>query len=476
MRTHLQDKLELWTLRLRTARKQLRQLRDKLRWATQRQQKLEARVAELEDLTQPRLVADHTYPAQMMLLAIYMVAQAGVSLRAAAKTVSFYSTMMGWEYGQPSHVTVLRWVLRAGLYQLQQSASKANRSGAHWLGILDESISLGGEKLLLLLGVKLPAGGVEALGALTHQDVEVLAMQVAPSWKAEQIAAFLNDAILTPDTATKLDYVVCDGGTNLGKALKQSKIARVGDLTHVLMNLVKKWYAVDQRLSDFCAAVGTLRRQNILGQYGYVVPATLRDKDRFLRIFNLVDWVDKIDAAWEGLDEQARQKLAFLTTHCELITELVQVRYVVSMTLKVFKRRGLSERSIKLWEWLVHRWLAKQSQLPPSISDLLDEIRCYLKDHELLRQQHGTLLCYSDIIESIFGRYKNKAGVKAISADVLKIPLYGVELTLDFVSEALLNVSYQEVYEWETKNTCPTRFGQIRAMRGAGQKPVKDAA
>lgn len=175
-------------------------------------------------------------------------------------------------------------------------------------------------------------------------------MQVAPSWKVEQIAAFLNDAILAPDATTKLDCVVCDGDTNLGKALKQSKIARVGDLTPVLMNLVKKWYAIDdQRLSDFCAAVATLRRQNILGQYGYVVPATLRDKDRFLRIFNLADWVDKIDAAWEGLDEQARQKLAFLTTHHELITELVQVRYVVSMTLKVFKRRSLST------------WLTKRS-------------------------------------------------------------------------------------------------------------------
>jgi hypothetical protein len=79
------------------------------------------------------------------------------------------------------------------------------------------------------------------------------------------------------------------------------------------------------------------------------------------------------------------------------------------------------------------------------------------------------------VIESIFGRYKNKGGVKAISADALKIPLYGVDLTLDFVTEALIMVSYQEVYEWETKNTCPTRFGQIRSMRSCS-KPVKAAA
>jgi hypothetical protein len=79
------------------------------------------------------------------------------------------------------------------------------------------------------------------------------------------------------------------------------------------------------------------------------------------------------------------------------------------------------------------------------------------------------------VIESVFGRYKNKGGVKAISADVLKIPLYGVDLTLDFITEALITVSYQEVYKWETKNTCPTRFGQIRSMRNQ-LKPVKTAA
>jgi hypothetical protein len=36
--------------------------------------KLEARVAELEELTNPKTIAGHTYPAQMVLLAVFMVA------------------------------------------------------------------------------------------------------------------------------------------------------------------------------------------------------------------------------------------------------------------------------------------------------------------------------------------------------------------------------------------------------------------
>lgn len=447
-------------------------MRDQLRWAGRRQKKLEARLAELEPLTRPRAIAGHTFPAQMVLLAIFMVAQAGVSLRGAAKTVGFFAKMMDWSYKTPSHVTVLRWVLRAGLYELNRAASQ--RQG-NYVGILDESISLGGEKLLLLLGVKVPPGGLAALGPLNHADVEVLAMQVSPSWKSEQIAEFLQDQIGAAPAGVKLDYVVSDGGTNLVKALRQRNIDRVGDCTHLLMNLVKKWYATDERFSKFCARVGTLRRQNILGQYGYLVPATLRDKDRFLRIFNLVDWVTKIDLAWQGLDRQAKGKLSFLASSRELITELVQVRQFVAQTAKIFKRHGMNERSIKVWEWLVKRWLARQPIVAASVNDMIESFGRYLDAHQKLIAKHGSLLCYSDVIESTFGRYKNKSGVKAISADVLKIPLYGVDLTLDFVTAALTSVSYQEVYEWETKNTCPTRFGQIRSMRSRS-KPVKTAA
>jgi hypothetical protein len=472
MRARLQNKLQFWKARLRGARKELRRVRDQLRWSAHRQKKLEARVAELEEITNPKTIAGHTYPAQMVLLAVFMVAQAGVSLRGAAKTVGFFAKMMGWSHKTPSHVTVLRWVLRAGLYELNRLADKRH---GNYVGILDESISLGGEKLLLLLGVKMLPGGTTALGLLNHADVEVLAMQVSPSWKAEQIAEFLQDKIGAAPAGVNLDYVVSDGGTNIVKALRQRKVDRVADCTHLLMNLVKKWYAADERLGKFCSQVGTLRRQNILGKYGYIVPATLRDKDRFLRIFNLVDWVAKIDAAWERLDPEAKSKLSFLNSSRELITELVQVRQFVAQTAKIFKRRGMNERSIELWEWLLKRWLAQQPHLAPSIDDMIESVRRYLETHQILIDKHGSLLCYSDVIESVFGRYKNKGGVKAISADVLKIPLYGVDLTLDFITEALITVSYQEVYKWETKNTCPTRFGQIRSMRNQ-LKPVKTAA
>ncbi|TXF87939.1 hypothetical protein FUA23_16935 [Neolewinella aurantiaca] len=298
MRARLKAKAQRWkSAALRTTKKQ-RLYRERLRRCHRRIDRLEARVQELEQISQPRPRANHTYPAQMVALAVFMVTQAQVSLRGTAKTIGYYSKLMGWPFSAPGHVTVLRWVLRAGLYQLNTSAK--HRRG-HFAGILDESISLGGEKLLLFQGVNLSNGGQEEQ-PLTGRDVEVLAMQVSPSWKADGVERYLEGAI-AQSREMKIDYVVTDGGNNLRKALADKAIDQVGDCTHLLMNLVKKQYKDNSLLSELCAQIGTLRRQTLLGRYGFLAPPTLRDKDRFLRIFNILDWVVKIDGArsWRGV-------------------------------------------------------------------------------------------------------------------------------------------------------------------------------
>ena len=81
------------------------------------------------------------------------------------------------------------------------------------------------------------------------------------------------------------------------------------------------------------------------------------------------------------------------------------------------------------------------------------------------------LLCCSDIIESIFGRYKNKGGMKAISADVLAIALYNTDLTPDLIKTAMTSVSEQDVARWKQNYVCGNRYSLIRRM----DKELKNA-
>jgi len=81
------------------------------------------------------------------------------------------------------------------------------------------------------------------------------------------------------------------------------------------------------------------------------------------------------------------------------------------------------------------------------------------------------LLCCSDIIESIFGRYKNKGGMRAISADVLSIALYNQTLSNSFVQTAMKSVTGPMLDEWRCDNVCHNRYGVRRRM----EKELKSA-
>ena len=177
MRARLKAKARRWKITALKATKRHRRQREQIRRQQRRIARLEDRIAQLEELTQPRRVAGHKFPAQLMAMAVFMVVHANVSLRGAAKSVAYFARLMNWTVDTPNHVTVLRWVLRAGLYQLQESARE--RTG-RFAAIMDESISLGGEKLLLTLGVRLTDGVFDEQRPLSHQDVEVLAMQISP--------------------------------------------------------------------------------------------------------------------------------------------------------------------------------------------------------------------------------------------------------------------------------------------------------
>ena len=84
------------------------------------------------------------------------------------------------------------------------------------------------------------------------------------------------------------------------------------------------------------------------------------------------------------------------------------------------------------------------------------------------------MLCCSDIVESTFGRYKNKGGMKAISADVLSIALYNRRVSIQFVLDALKNVSCQQLHQWQERNVCHNRYGMRKRMEQELKSGVPD--
>jgi len=102
-------------------------------------------------------------------------------------------------------------------------------SGAYIIYV-DESITFGSEKMLLVLG--LPLENTKLDRALSHSDMSVFYVGASQQWKGEDIERELRKIAVDKE----IKYVVSDEGRNLGKAYKSLNYIHIEDCTHILAN------------------------------------------------------------------------------------------------------------------------------------------------------------------------------------------------------------------------------------------------
>lgn len=449
-----------WKSKASAYRRDKRRLQARLVRRDKRIAQLEADNERLRRLTQPMRVDHHHYPAQMIALAVFIVVHGNGSLRCAAKTAAFFARLMGWNYEAPSPTTVRNWTLRLGLFTLGQAGTKKGR----YVGIIDESIQIGREKILLLLGLKLHEDR-STFAPLTMQDVEVLGVEVQNSWKGDEVAEFMERS-LAHHPELELAYVVSDQGTNLRAALGKLSIDGVLDCSHLLMNGLKKILSDHKQFVRLTAFMGAFRRQHLLSERGYLTPPTLRDKDRFLRLFVVLDWVERIDACWEELPASHRKTLTFLRGKRirKLLGMLQQLRKIIGLATSILKTSGIHHRSCQIWQADLAKY-RREVSLCTQAEKMVALVQDYFVRHEEMARRQERLLCCSDIIESTFGRYKNKGGMEVISADVLVIPLYAQPIDVHFVQQGLGTVSQPLIDEWNHMYTCENRYSTLRKLK-----------
>ena len=99
------------------------------------------------------------------------------------------------------------------------SLEKGKEKTGDYVGIIDESIEIGGEKLLLFLGLKIQEDQCFC-APLEMSDMEVLGMEVQKSWTGDAIDEFIKGRQKRHGKLNFL-YVISDAGTDLRKALGQ---------------------------------------------------------------------------------------------------------------------------------------------------------------------------------------------------------------------------------------------------------------
>lgn len=382
----------------------------------------------------------HGYRLFLVELCIRMCQYGGMSLRDCRHSLGCVLLVLGLHLRCPSHVSIRNWVLKHGYYGWMKKTSQADCAG-EWALIVDESVTIGAERLLLVLGLDLSKWNFERPPCV--ENVEVLHLEARSQWKGEAVEAVLKQV----GKSHTVVQVLSDRGPNLLKASSLSGYLHISDCGHVLAAILERHLAEHEDFKAFCHLVGELRRHWTTSQWAKWRPPKLRGKSRFLNVLPLVKWGQKVLDQDKLLPAEVFQKTEWLRHNSTFVESLNDLRNMASNLFGLLKTKGASAESIQKANALL-----PQSQYP-IVQIVVADMRQYLeKLGSVCSDQTRPLLCCSDIIETVFGKFKCRTNPNAqpgISDLALIIPHFCGKTSATQIKAALENVQTKQVKNWK---------------------------
>ena len=388
------------------------------------------------------------------------VIDCGISFRGVEKTFKLYKQQE--EYPTPSFSSVRKWLGRVGLYELQRK--KEYRQD--WIFIIDLTLELGSSKGLVILGVSQQHLVEQVLPqerALEHRDVELLAMEVMQSTQGKLIEEKLSE--LTKQVGQPVQ-ILSDHGSDLKKGIelyqqKHQDVIYTYDVTHGMALLLKHELATDERYQSFLQQCHQCRQQLQQTELAFLLPPAQRSQCRYFNVEKLIDWARKLlDAPWETLvelvptlepvplTERLKDKLGWLIDYQEELDSWAQMVNLTRTLETQLKLCGLNRKSLSIFE---------QQHLATGINStelFQQQILDYLATESSRIREGQTLLATSDVIESVFGKYKHfssRCPLKEMGQMLLTIPLSTMTLTASVVKQALETVRGLDLQAWSAQ-------------------------
>lgn len=177
--------------------------------------------------------------------------------------LGIFEEVLGEPFGKtPCYNSVANWVRKLGLSIYQDDTPVNQKYGV----IIDESVMINKEKLLLVLGFKAEHEG----RPLDHKDVSVLDMRVVACFKRDDVKSSLDAVVKS--VGTPPEYGVSDGVHNLVGGFKDAGICHHLDISHTLGNCMKHAYGKDPEFVLLTDKLGKIRLQYHLTDKAWLLP------------------------------------------------------------------------------------------------------------------------------------------------------------------------------------------------------------
>lgn len=368
-----------------------------------------------------------------------------VSFRSLSKVFVTFNLYLNIELSSPSFSTTMLWIKKIGYTQLQSIKEKAD----DWIIIVDESIGIGQEKVLVVLGIR--RSQVDFTRPLLLQDMEPITVKSKERWTGQDIA---NELKIVKEKLGTIIYAVTDGGITLKYGLKDVDIKQVYDITHAIAICLQRLYEKDENFKDYAHKAGQMRFKLCCSRHAHLIPPNQRSKSRFLNIDTISKWGMKVLHALQNneLSPEDRAQLEWVKEKESFIIEMDLIMSTVQEISIILKNKGLSKQTKSRCSSLLRN--CKKGKLKIFKEYMINYLSEYTKQ---ISHRKEILLCCSDIIESTFGRYKNelsKNPMSGITDLVLIIPALTSSLSGEVVRAAIDNCKVKDIEVWKKNNLC----------------------
>lgn len=360
----------------------------------------------------------------------------------------------------PHYSSIRNWVGRIGLYELSRQKEKRD----DWIFIIDLTLELGQEKAMVIYGISEKLWREKILAEkreLKHTDGEILGIEVTESATGEWIKNILENLSKTVGSPRQ---IVTDKGSNLQKGIQlyqqnNQELISTYDVTHAMANLLKKELVLSESYQDFLTDCHQCKQQLKQTELGFLIPPSQRSQCRYFNVERLVDWAtnllkcpldifpDLLEVIeFTKVEERLKEKFSWLNKYQQEIPlwgTMVQMTRTLEKQLKLF---GLNQESVTHFSENISHIL-----IPSSLSSFYDKIINYLKTEIEKIKDKRTILATSDVLESIFGKYKHfskRCPLKNFRQTLLTIPLLTMNLTSELIKQALETVRCRDLSEW----------------------------
>lgn len=416
----------------------------------------------------------HHYGVQHVLLVVSLVVSAATSLRGAGRALAVMQACAGLVPWSPSWSSTRLWLLRLGYYKL----TRAKEDGADWVWIVDHVVQTGQEKCRLIVGIRLSALPAEG-EYLTHADVEPIAIYPVPQSNGEIVYQQLEKA--RKQTGVPRE-ILSDQGSDLHKGIKQfcqahPETSFIYDIKPKVAAVLKRELGADAVWQEFSRLAGQTRQRVQQTARAALAPPRQRRKARYMNVGELVAWgvrrlkyLDEEGSQRQAWDQhRVEEAVGWVREYRQEVEQWRQWVEVGTITEQFVKAHGVSAGGA---QQLQHR-LAAVGTLPRT-PQLCAEFVQFVTEEGAKANAGERLVGSSEVIESIFGKWKRLEGEQArsgLTGLVLALGAIVAPTTAEVVKQALTTVPTKPVLTW-----CRKKLGKtVQATRRALFAPLRKA-